>query len=62
MCIYYGIKLWISKGGKLLFTFQPNFHVMVCSPTGIFHGTNRRGGWTIEKIDAEAFTRWLIST
>ena len=50
-------------GGRLLFTFQPNFHVMVLSASGrIFHGTNKSesGNWRIEEIDSKAFTRWLI--
>jgi hypothetical protein len=60
MCIYYALALWKRKGGKLLLTFQPGFHVMVCSPSGIFHGTSKGGKWHVEQIDPEAFTRWLI--
>lgn len=41
---------------------NPVIHVMVCSPTGIFHGTNKHGVWAVEQIDPESFTRWLLST
>ena len=63
MCILYALKLWKKMGGRLLFTFQPNFHVLVLSASGrIFHGTNKSesGNWRIEEIDSKAFTRWLI--
>lgn len=59
MCIYYALKLWKEKGGNLLFQFRPSFHVMVCSETGIWHGTNDGGKWHIERINARAFARWL---
>ena len=60
MCIWYAVKLLKEKGGRLLFSFQPTFHVMVCSPSGIFHGTSKGGKWHTEQINPETFTRWLI--
>lgn len=60
MCVFYALKLWLQKGGKLLFIFQPSFHVIVCSSSGIFHGTNKNGKWKVEQIDAASFTRWLL--
>ena len=59
MCLLYALKLWKDKGGKLLFQISPNFHVMVCSSTGIYHGTNKGGKWHVEELNAEALTRWL---
>lgn len=61
MCILYALKIWKRLGGKLIFTFQPGFHVMVCTPKGIFHGTNKShdGRWRIEQLDAKALARWF---
>ena len=60
MCFLYALKILKRHGGRLLFSFQPNFHVVVCSNGRIFHGTNRGGkGWRIEELDLPAFARWL---
>lgn len=59
MCIYYGWKLWRKYGGRVLFSFQPKFRVMVCSDSGIYHGTNKGGKWHVEQLDIESLSKWL---
>jgi len=60
MCILYALKLLKRHGGRLLFTFQPGFHVVVCAHGRIFHGTNRGlKGWRTEELDLKAFAKWL---
>lgn len=61
MCILYALKIWKRYGGKLIFSFQPGFHMMVCTPKGIYHGTTKSydGRWRIEKLNAEALAKWL---
>lgn len=55
-------KIWKRLSGRLLFSFQPSFHMMVCTPKGIYHGTTRRydGKWHIEKLEHNALAKWLI--
>ena len=59
MCILYALKLWKKKGGNLVIQIRPNFHVMVCSATGIWHGTNESGKWRVEQVNHRALARWL---
>ena len=59
-CFLYAIKLLKRHGGKLLFTFQPNFCVVIEANGRIFHGTTRGlEGWKIKEFDLKAFARWL---
>jgi hypothetical protein len=60
MCLFLGLYLWYKYGGKLLVVFQPFPHVIVCSKSGIWHGTNRSGKWQIEKMSSESFRKWII--
>jgi hypothetical protein len=60
MCFLYALKILKRHGGRLLFLFHPNFHVLVCAKGRIFHGTNRGGkGWRIEELDPQAFAHYL---
>jgi hypothetical protein len=61
MCIFYALSLWRKYGGKFLFSFQPSFHVMVCSASGIFHGTSKGGKWHVEQLDVDALAKWLAN-
>lgn len=61
MCLLYALKIYKRYGGKLLFSFQPSFHVMVCANGRVFHGTNRGlKGWRVEELDADLLARWLV--
>jgi len=59
MCLFYGLYLWWTKGGRLAIIFQPFPHIVVFSATGVWHGTNRSGRWRIEKMSNEAVIKWL---
>jgi len=58
MCLFYALKLWYQKGGKLLIIIHSGgVHAMVCSPSGVFHGTTKGGSWHVEEVSLEAFTK-----
>jgi len=62
MCLLYALKLLKRHGGKLIISFQPNLHFMVCVNGKILHGTNRgTKGWRIEELDAAALATWFKS-
>lgn len=61
MCLWWAWKLWKREGGYVLFSFAPNFHVMVFAKSGIWHGTTKhyQGKWHEEKLDLEKLLQWF---
>lgn len=60
MCILHTLKIWKRYGGKILFTFQPNFHMIVNANGRLLRGTNKKMvSGELKELDVVAFSKWF---